>query len=85
LVDSLAGFAGGNQSAFIGALHTLFQEAAGRWADLNSRIAGNKRIDDFGLGHTLTVARNRGQRKRIVEESIRGLVATTAALVRGPG
>jgi hypothetical protein len=35
-VDSLAGFVGGNQSAFNGGLHALFQEAAGRWADFNS-------------------------------------------------
>jgi hypothetical protein len=56
-VDSLAGFVGGNQSAFNGGLHALFQEAAGRWADLNSRLAGNKRIHAPVLSHTLTVAR----------------------------
>jgi hypothetical protein len=59
-VDSLAGFIGGNQSACIGGFHALFQEAAGRWADLNSRPVGNKRIDDFGLSHTFTLARIRG-------------------------
>jgi hypothetical protein len=72
LVDSLAGFAGGNQAAFIGGLHALFQEAAGRWVDLNSRLVGNKRIDALGLCHTFTVARISGSRKRIVPESVHG-------------
>jgi hypothetical protein len=59
-VDSLAGFVGGNQSAFNGGLHALFQEAAGRLVDLNSRFIRNKRIDAPVLSHIFTVARISG-------------------------
>jgi len=59
-VDSLTGFVGGNQSAFIGGLHALFQEATCRRADLNSRLAGNKRVNAPVLNHTFTVARISG-------------------------
>jgi hypothetical protein len=59
-VDSLTGFVGGNQSAFIGSLHALFQKATRRWADLNSRFAGNKRVNAPVLSHTFTAARISG-------------------------
>jgi hypothetical protein len=52
LLDSLAGFCGGNQTAFIGGLHSLFQNPAGGWAYLNCRLAANKRINALGLDHT---------------------------------
>jgi hypothetical protein len=52
LLDSLAGFFGGNQTAFIGGLHSLFQDPAGSWAYLNCRLVANKRINAVGLSHT---------------------------------
>jgi hypothetical protein len=72
LVDSLAGFVGGNQSAFIGGLHALFQDAARCWAYLNCWVVADKRIDVLGLCHTFTVARISGLRKRIIEAPVHG-------------
>jgi len=55
LLDSLAGFFGGNQAALIRGLHSPLQDAAGCWAYLNCRLIANKWIDTLGLGHALTV------------------------------
>ena len=68
MLDSLAGFFGGNQAAFIGGLHSLLQDAAGCWADLNCRLVRNKWIDALGLGHTFTVAQISGWRKGSVKD-----------------
>jgi hypothetical protein len=65
LLDSLAGFFGGNQAAFIGGFHSLLQDATSCLAYLDWLIA-NKRIDILDLTHTFTVSRISGWRKRIV-------------------
>ena len=57
MLDSLAGFFGGDQTAFIGGLHSLLEETAGSRAYLNCGIVANKWIDALDLSHTLTVAR----------------------------
>jgi hypothetical protein len=65
LLHSLAGFFNGNQAAFIGGFHSLLQDAAGGWADLNCRLVANEWIDVFGLGHTFTVTWIGGLGKRM--------------------
>jgi len=54
LLDSPAGFFGGDYAALIRGLHSLFQDAAGRGAYLNCRLIADKRIG--GLSHAFTVA-----------------------------
>jgi urocanate hydratase len=68
LLDSLAGFFGGYDAAFVGGSRSLFQEAAGRGADLNGRLVANKRIDALGVGHISTIARIGGMRQTDFEE-----------------
>jgi hypothetical protein len=77
LLDSLAGFAGGNQAAFIGGLHSLRQDAFGCRAYLNRGLTANKRIGTFGLSHAFTVTRIGGQRKQITEHSAQSFVPST--------
>ena len=81
----MAGFFGADQAAFIGGLYSLFQDTAGCRAYLNSGIVRNKRIDALGLGHTCTVARMGGSRKRIIEESVHWSSGINRALRREPG
>jgi hypothetical protein len=60
LLDSLAGFFAGNQTAFIGSLHSLLEDAAGFLVYLYWRLIANERINALGLSHTFTVARISG-------------------------
>jgi hypothetical protein len=69
LLDSVAGFFGGDQAALSSGLHSLFQDPAGCWAYFNRGPVANKRIDAVDLGHTFTLAQIGGLRKRVVEES----------------
>jgi hypothetical protein len=64
LLDSLAGFFAGNQTAFIGGLHSLLKNAAGFLAYLNCRLVADERINALGLSHTFTVPRISGWCKR---------------------
>ncbi len=63
--DSLAGFGGRNQAAFIGRLDALLQDSAGGRAYLDSWLGANERIDGLGLDHIFTVTRIGRSRKRI--------------------
>ena len=73
MLDSLAGFFGGNQAAFIGGFHSLLQEATGCLAYTDWLIA-NKRIAMLDLSHTLTIARIGEVCKRIVYEVVHGVL-----------
>jgi hypothetical protein len=56
LLDSPAGFFSGNEARSAVGFHSLLENAAGRGIDLNFRFVANKRIDPFGITHTLNVA-----------------------------